>query len=150
MHNDLQTQMMKITQLSQAEAATSSVANANPASQPRQNPPTYVNSYAGKPASSYSASPQQPTKQQPTEKKTFEQAYREAIERLNAAAGNRTNSQPQTSPQQQRSRVQSGKSGPRQPSPPRSVINSNRYTAEPSVSVYAASTPGSSEVRFTL
>ncbi|XP_065084683.1 probable JmjC domain-containing histone demethylation protein 2C isoform X2 [Ochlerotatus camptorhynchus] len=148
MHNDLQTQMMKITQLSQAEAAASSVVNANPTTPPRQNPSMYANSYAGKPASSFTAVPQQPARQQVTEKKTFEQAYREAIERLNAAAGNRTNSQQQTLPQQQRSRVQYSKSCPRQPSPPRSVINSNRFTVEPSVSVYAPSTPGSSDSQY--
>ncbi|XP_062558286.1 uncharacterized protein LOC134223163 isoform X3 [Armigeres subalbatus] len=129
MHNDLQSQMIKITQLARPETPAAGMANANQTivlQRPNPNQ-AQVSSFANK-ATNLNKKPQQP------EKRTFEQAYREAIERLNAAASSKPNSQ-----QRQQLLAQGANSVQRPPSPPRGVVNSSRYTADPSASTYTPS-----------
>ncbi|KXJ79431.1 hypothetical protein RP20_CCG026209 [Aedes albopictus] len=154
MHNDLQSQMMKMTQISRTETPASGMANVaatNNQTVILQRPgPTavQVNTYTNKKMATTSNG-KAVVVQQP-EKKTFEQAYREAIERLKAAASGKPDSPGQ--PRQQQPIVTALGSGKIQqhrqiaasPGNSATIVNSNnRFPAvEPSTSTY--SSPSSS------
>lgn len=155
MHNDLQSQMLKITNLSRTETPAAVMANANQTVILQRRPGQGLG-----PGSSQVSKASKPAQQQ--EKKTFEQAYREAIERLKAAAGSKPNSQSQIQGQgqaQQRQQItNSGGNNVTQPSPlpaKSAVVNSNRFPVEePSSSAYnspsSASRNAESQYKTTI
>nr|XP_029719125.1 lysine-specific demethylase 3A-like isoform X2 [Aedes albopictus] len=154
MHNDLQSQMMKMTQISRTETPASGMANVaatNNQTVILQRPgPTavQVNTYTNKKMATTSNG-KAVVVQQP-EKKTFEQAYREAIERLKAAASGKPDSPGQSRQQQQivtalgSGKIQQHRQIAASPGNSATIVNSNnRFPAvEPSTSTY--SSPSSS------
>lgn len=164
MHNDLQSQMMKMTQISRTETPASGMANVaatNNQTVILQRPgPTavQVNTYTNKKMATTSNG-KAVVVQQP-EKKTFEQAYREAIERLKAAASGKPDSPGQPRQQQQivtalgSGKIQQHRQIAASPGNSATIVNSNnRFPAvEPSTSTYSSpsSSSRSAEVSVNL
>lgn len=121
MHQDLQKQMLKITECPSEPPATA-IPKPPPPVQRQQ--PQQVGSGGNLRTVQSIPSPVRP---QPFEKKTFEQAYRDAVERLNAAAMNKPGSN-----QRPNSYGKSPNSAPHQASPARSVTSSNSSSSVPS------------------